>query len=366
MIDARRIARLLPLLACTQCVEPNPNLEMSTGSAEATESGTASGDEAPSSAGPTTSPAPTTGADADTSGDTTGSPDESSTGAPGGCSSPARACVPVAPEGWSGPGAIAQGDNTGEPPMCPASFDAVAYLAYAELVAAPSQCDCACDPINPQCDGPVLAFDDAAACDSAQEQVLQEGGNCSGFFTAIDGYYAADPPAVVSGACGADPSSVTPPAEFSTRTTLCVATPIEIGDGCSTGEVCAAVPDAPFEAPACIWIAGDVPCPAGSAFEARTLLHQDIADTRGCTACECGAIGGTCTATIEVYDEQLCGGVTLGQLETGAACEQIAGDGHSARVIGIQPEATCSVASGAQPAGAAVPDAPITVCCTAG
>jgi hypothetical protein len=122
---------------------------------------------------------------------------------------------------------------------------------------------------------------------------------------------------VVSGACGADPSSVTPPAEFSTRTTLCLATPIEIDEGCAKGELCAAVPDAPFEAPACIWIAGDVPCPVGSNYEVRILLHQDIADTRGCTACECGAIGGTCSATIEVYDEQICGGAILGQLETG-------------------------------------------------
>jgi hypothetical protein len=366
MIDATRIARLFPLLACTHCVEPNPNLETSTGSSAATDPSTASGDEASSSAGPTTSTTPTTGADADTSGDTTGSPDESSTGAPAGCSSAARTCVPAAPEGWSGPGAIAQGDNTGEPPACPASFEAAASLAYAELVAPPAQCDCTCDPINPQCDDIELVFDDVVACDAAPEETLNDKGTCSGYFTAIDGYYAADPPVVVSGACGADPSSVTPPAEFSTRTTLCLATPIEIDEGCAKGELCAAVPDAPFEAPACIWNAGDVPCPVGSNYEVRTLLHQDIADTRGCTACECGAIGGTCSATIEVYDEQICGGAILGQLETGAACEQIAGNGHSARVIGIQPEATCGVASGAQPAGAAVPDEPITVCCAAG
>ena len=367
MTNAIQLRWVLPLLACTQCVEPNPNLGPSTDPSTTTQSGTTGGSaESPSSEGPSTTTTSTTSDEA-ASGESSASLTDTGTGTggPSRCAGPSRACVSVAPGSWSGPGAVAQGDNTGDAPTCPESFEAKGTLAYDNLVAPPAQCQCSCDPINPGCADPVLSFDSGVACDSPQDEALSTKGICGGFISAIDAYYFAQPPAVISGACGADPSSETPPAEFGMRATLCAATPFDTEEACPTGEVCAAIPDAPFDVHACIWIAADLPCPAGSPYEVRTMLHQGIADTRGCTACECGPIGGTCSATIEVYDEQLCSGAVFGQVQTGAPCEQIVGAASSAAVIGIQADAACGVPSGAQPAGSAAPEDPLTVCCTA-
>jgi hypothetical protein len=56
----------------------------------------------------------------------------------------------------------------------------------------------------------------------------------------------------------------------------------------------------------------------------------------------------------------------VGQIDVGADCELVAGAVVSAQLVEFVANGTCGAASGAQPAGSAIPTEPITVCCLPG
>lgn len=357
---------LLACLGATHCVEPNPNVtatasESATNPDSETTNGTTEASDTTSTSETTTSPTST-----DPTTDPTTDPD-STTGTPAGCPATTHACVPTAPSGWSGPGALAEDTNTGDPPTCPTSFDAAPpVVAYAELSAAAAQCSCTCEPLDPSCGSATITTDTSAACLTPDNHGVSVNGNCTNFPIAASSYYSFAPPPVTAGSCLAKPSSMTPPAGFGVRDSLCVASPLDVADACATDDVCVPIADAPFASPACIWTDGDVDCPAGSDYATRTLLHRDIDDTRGCTACTCGEIGGTCTGTLELRAQASCAGAVVGQIDVGADCELVAGAVVSAQLVEFEANGTCGAASGAQPAGSATATDPITVCCLAG
>lgn len=357
---------LLSCLGATHCVEPNPNVT-ATASESATnpDSETTNGTGTTDANGTTSSPGATT-TSTDPTTDPTTDPD-TTTGTPAGCPAPTHTCVPSAPNGWSGPGAIAEDPNTGDAPPCPTDFDtAPAVVGYSELTAAAAECACDCEPLDPSCGSATITTDASAACLTPANHAVAVNGNCTNFSAAANSYYSFAPPPVTDGSCLAKPSSMTPPASFGTRDSLCVASPLDIADACATDDVCVPVADAPFAPSACIWTEGDVECPAGSDYATRTLLHQDVDDTRGCTACSCGEIGGTCSGTLELRAQASCAGAVVGQIDVGADCELVAGAVVSAQLVEFEANGTCGAASGAQPAGSAIATEPITVCCLAG
>ncbi len=370
------MTRRLLLLAClgaTHCVEPNPNVtatasESATNPDSETTNGTGTTDPSGTTSSPGTTTATSTTADptADPTTDPTTDPD-STTGTPIGCPAQTHTCVPTAPNGWSGPGAIAQDPNTGDAPPCPTAFDtAPPVVGYSDLSAAAAECSCDCEPLDPSCGSATITTDASAACLTPQNHGVAVNGNCSNFSAAANSYYSFAPPPVTDGSCLAKPSSMTPPATFAARDSLCVASPLDVADACATDDVCVPIADAPFDSPACIWTEGDVDCPAGSDYATRTLLHLDLDDTRGCTACTCGEIGGTCSGTLELRAQGSCAGAVVGQIDVGADCELVAGAVVSAQLVEFVANGTCGAASGAQPAGSAIPTEPITVCCLPG
>ncbi|MBC8069605.1 MAG: hypothetical protein IAG13_14805 [Deltaproteobacteria bacterium] len=260
---------------------------------------------------------------------------------------------------------MARDDNEGRPPSCDAPFDAAEIvLAYAALEADTAECSCVCQPVDPVCGNVQFFVDDVPACSDlvgiSSVSTVVECGNAPATAT---GYVAAGDPELVGGACFPDASSSTPSAEFAARSTLCAAGLVEAPETCEAGERCAPVPNEPFGSELCIWSPGDVECPTALDYQQREVFHQDVVDTRGCTECTCGEIAGTCSATLELWTGDDCDGTMLAEIDSGGVCEEVDGVPSSTRIADVDADPTCGSSSGAQPAGAATPTDPITVCC---
>lgn len=367
IVALRRL--VLPCLAATQCVEPNPNITASGSASESDGGGSGTNDSTgdPTSTGttPTTTSDHTQDPSMDPSSDPTQGQDTTSVG-DGECP-PDRVCVPPAPSGWSGPGVLAQQAERDEPVACPPGFDdGPAVVAHDGLVAGPAECSCSCEPLDADCSGAVeFGVSGTAGCNPSQDRSAPHNGTCLDADTWDDDYYFADTPIVDVGACLAKPSSMTPPAMFSTRASLCAASSSDAA-ACEGDHLCTSLAPAPFGDASCVWTDGVVDCPLGSEYSARSVLHRDIDDSRGCTACSCGEIDGTCDATIELRSGDACSGSVLGEIVSGAGCGQVEGTVNSYRLVELVVNGVCAPATGGQPAGSATPADPLTVCCLEG
>jgi hypothetical protein len=129
--------------------------------------------------------------------------------------------------------------------------------------------------------------------------------------------------------------------------------------------VCA--PKAPegFGVPLCIHRDGDVSCPEVD-YTKKTLVYRSIADTRGCSACQCDPpTGGTCPATVQTYPFQdTCSGGGSQILPADGSCASTFKNVSSAVIhtTGAPTGASCTHTGGA-PTGAAAVAQPVTVCC---
>jgi hypothetical protein len=165
------------------------------------------------------------------------------------------ACIAAAPAGWTGYAALYDGPTAGAP-SCAAPLSTMLAPGNAELTAAPATCTpCTCGPSN----GVACAAGGGAAVISAPA-FARLGIGCASQTT-------------VAGGCTAD--------------------------------VCQPRPIAPFATGLCIRQAGDQPCPGGTPYTDRHVFFAGVDDTRGCTACACGApSGGSCAPV---------GGASIGQ-----------------------------------------------------
>ena len=353
-----RASAMAWLCACAQCVEPNPNLDP--------DAGPGSADLGTESMGSTEAQGMTEDATGttDSVASTSGTPSETgSTGAPS-CPASTHACVTGAPNGWAGPAAVVRDKNRLPAPPCDSPFDVSApIVGYADLVAPPAECACECDAIDADCSTIELVADAAPACDTPSPAgALGTNFACLNTMDSVTGYVQALSPTLTQGVCAPDPTSMVPAAVFAQRRTICDAE-LEAIEGCAPDEVCAPQPAEPFADQLCVWSAGDLPCPVGLGYDARELLYAQHDDTRGCTACSCGEIGGTCTGTVALWSGADCNGSQLAELTIGGACEAVPIAPLTATIENLAPAATCGQASGAQPAGQAVGTEPLTLCC---
>ncbi|MBI4701861.1 MAG: hypothetical protein HY744_12035 [Deltaproteobacteria bacterium] len=106
-------------------------------------------------------------------------------------------------------------------------------------------------------------------------------------------------------------------------------------------------------------------CPGGS-YSVKYVVYQAVNDSRGCTACTCGApVPGTCGGTSTLWANPDCSGGNATISHDGVTCVDFVG---LMRSLKFQPDnapqgGACASTGGGQPTGSASPASPRTLCC---
>ncbi len=286
-------------------------------------------------------------------------------------------CSPPVPVGWQGPVALWEGPGNAAPPGCGSAggFPAEEADGQDGLIVSGAVCSgCGCSaPQGVACQVATIGLYDSANCSGPKGQLTVAGDVCVAFVTT-----SIDPESVsldaapsAGGACLPSPlgNPVLPPLSWSSRARACG--DADEGGGCGAG-ACLPRPAAPFAEEPCIYAAGDVACPAG-AWSMRVVYYQDVADTRACTSCSCGAPSGTsCNGNAKLYTDNVCSvdQVTVPSL---GQCAPLPPDPtpppppylslRSVLYHGTPTAAGSCAASGGAPTGTAIPTDPVTFCC---
>lgn len=347
-----------------------------------------------------TSHVDSTGSHPGTSGeDPTGSEDAASGDGMAACGA-TDVCVPVAPAGWNGPAALRDIDVQTGVPQCGGEYtELLLDYAFANLVAPDYECGCECGVGTLECNGsarlrysPAQTFEGFSPCTSADPGGLLTATIAAG---TPEVYPPHDVPVTsnnhgvtvdqvvssIDGACTAMPSETATDTVWTERTIAC-GTQRE-GGGCEQGQTCVARPLKPFREGVCVWTEGDVLCPEG--YPDREIRHQSVSDTRDCSTCSCGNPNASCQNSemnIAFNVEDVNGNVFLGSphsfdapnefCESFELCSSIClAATYSIGEVSFDPgsllltngSAPCPP-SGGQPTGEALPDDPLTMCCT--
>lgn len=309
-------------------------------------------------------------------------------------------CVSAVPDTWTGHFVLFDGPP-GMDPDCPSSFPGTtnAFLGNGSLDAPPADCSpCTCGgPTGQTCNTPTEFTIRDAALNMACGEAVPGSINCVGSldFGPADGSCFLDFILPAANTCGPNPGMMcdmgTSPCNVSASAVattvtggLCapaggVATvpsptwmnlgrgcgdPVAAGQGCNGTQVCLPKPEAPYESGVCISKEGDNACPPG-AFTQKHLFFQEFTDTRACEACSCGSpAGSTCTATVQLYSDNLCGNLTASFPAGG--CANLAGNPavRGRRLSVTQPPTGGGCAAdGGDPTGETTPTTPTTFCC---
>jgi hypothetical protein len=274
-------------------------------------------------------------------------------------------CVVAAPAGWQGPialdvGATPRGD-------CRGSFDKKAFEAGAEPSAEAAKCSaCSCSGG----DTPCAAFVDFGTGSEAQcagtQCTTSLNQSCaeittpclSGLATA---YLQTKLPAA-AGACTPSPQAATKPdAHWKTHALGCAASASDRA-GCKSGYVCLPkTPGTDFADNYCIWQEGDVDCP-NAQFPDKQRFFEELADTRGCSACACS--GPNCSYSWQVFsvDDTACAAPLLA-LSSEGQCVEVNPAADKLRLgAAISGDGKCAPSGGASQ-GDVTAQKPVTVCC---
>jgi hypothetical protein len=272
-----------------------------------------------------------------------------------------RLCVDAVPDGWDGPFLIYQGEE--DPPECGGGFPDEALNGGTAVTADPAECSsCSCSGAG-SCPNPRIETGGDEACGNsctstvANSCTLLSTSCLSGLNT---GYVETKLPTGAGAGCTPSAQSPTvPAANWEEHAFGCAPAEALSRAGCGRTQVCA--PAAPFEGALCIAHDGDVACPSGT-YDDRRVYFTGIDDTRGCSACECGA---DCDYTWRVYDASDTSCATpLFTLDSPGQCEAVSPSSGSIRVGATvaTPTAACDP-SGGTPTGGAQGADPVTVCC---
>ena len=228
------------------------------------------------------------------------------------CSELGLACVAPPPAGWALVGLYA-GASALPPPSCEPGI--VSAAGTTDIIADPATCPpCSVGaPISPgTCAASYNIYDEA--CVRFPHGSVPVNG-CTSFST-VD-TVVVTPGRAVGASCPMptqdDPAAmpVAAPVRWATTAVTCE---LSANATCDAGKVCARPPGEGFRADACIFHAGDVPCPDG--FDYAVDFEQVASDSRTCT---CGsAFKGSCD--LRRYGDSSCAGASslaLGCLSNG-------------------------------------------------
>jgi len=255
-------------------------------------------------------------------------------------------CTTDVPAGWT----LVTFSTSGA--TCDGAWAGQSIALHDGMNAPAPTCDCACGAPN----GVSCSIEMEDGCPGSVQNVASgtcfAQGSTGGVNFPGGGTYA-----VSGGACAPQPTSNIPPLTWSDNVTACGAS-LPIGQGsCGTGDTC--VPAAPTGFKVCGMQTGDVACPFGT----KSLEYTGADDTRACTTCACGTVGGVqCGGVIEEYTSADCVGTYTDMslpVAGGGTCQ---GDPGSMQYVQATTGGSCA-ASGGTATGNAVPMGATTFCC---
>lgn len=272
------------------------------------------------------------------------------------------ACVGAPPAGWEGPVSLWEG--SGAAPECAGDYPAKGLDAFRDPNAPDPICSCACgDPTGITCPTSfALDIYGSPACGAAEkcDTVNITTGACTNVQTKCtfaDGVSGGPTPA--GGSCAPQAgNAVVPPWSWKANVRTCMTKRPPARESCDGAEVCVPLPAAPMLPRPCIFMSGDVACPAGG-YGVKHVVYGGADDQRKCTPCTCGApTGATCSASITKGCSTTGPKVTLP-----TTCSPL-GDPISVGLFAAPiPSGGSCAPTGGKREGALVPTSPTTVCC---
>ncbi len=289
----------------------------------------------------------------------------SSTGGGDGC-----LCVEV-PDGWQGPVVLWLADAEDDAPDCAAlhpnlvaAIDAHAGLSFEDAVCDP----CSCDASGVSCATVQLSLYTATDCAPSAEcySGVLGGDLCAAAtscgVSAIAGLkYNALPGS--NGACVPVPETQTPtvpPVSWLNAARVCA--PDNAPDECEAPEVCLPHPGSgsALHRPCVYQDLDDLTCPAG--FDDKYVIHSGVADTRGCSPCDC--FGATCgpLGLLFTVGNASCGGQTSMPVAGPGQCVNVGDIEGGENGVKWHETPSCP-SSGGTPTGSVTATSPTTLCC---
>ena len=192
------------------------------------------------------------------------------------------------------------------------------------------------------------------------EDWAQPSVGCYEFPQQTDGFYISS--WYSGGSCAAESEEVIPELSWDAVVRGCSG-PIPPQECNANGDRCYDVPADGYESEICFIAEGDIPCPPGTDYSEKTIRYTSVTDSRDCTTCQCGSVGGgfegECIENYDFFTSNDCSGSAAGTAN-GFGCN--ASPGAQSVSIEFDPKG-CPVQSEPEPEGEAAPEQPWTYCC---
>jgi hypothetical protein len=278
-------------------------------------------------------------------------------------------CVPAPATDWAGPLAIYEGSGSSSArlPACKGAFATPLYDGFGSPVAAAAACTCKCGaPLDVICSAPTMTFYSDWSC----KQVCGVGQSLASSCNALNlpGTNGYNPGCLATsfrlsgsdpsgGSCAPEATVTLSPPTWKDAVRLCA--PAVEPAACGAGQVTVPpVGDGFQKGNYCVARSGEWACPSG--YPSRRTYHESAADTRSCSACNCGAPTGASCGAPAVHADMTCGGTS--RPTRGSKCD-VLGNASAASFSDQATGGACAPHGGA-PIGTVAPDAPTTICCT--
>jgi hypothetical protein len=227
-------------------------------------------------------------------------------------------CTPEVPAGWLGPVAVTVGDKIAPLPACGPEWSSQTDWQTGTLTAPDAQCGtcncsspsggyCALTQVN-------ISIHTESACNTSSSATtpVTTPNACTqvGLGTALGNtvfgmLHGQSLPTMGSSCVPSGGGATKPPAYFDKQARICEGLPA-LTD-CANGTLCA--PKLPPDFRLCIYQpapdGANLVCPGG--YDQLPFFYADIADTRGCTTCQCGVpFNQTCPLSVSYYGAAGC------------------------------------------------------------
>jgi hypothetical protein len=239
------------------------------------------------------------------------------------------------------------------------AYAIVGPRGFTGAAAPAAECECSCGfPDDVQCPTASIVYHYDNVCDQSEGGSTLTNGSCGTFYSGqgINSVRAyGNPPDNL--ACAPSVAETIPPLGPMGATSLCM--PESLGEACGERSSCLASAELNTY---CVSREGDLPCPADSAYDHRTVIYSDFDDTRTCGACECGEPDVTCSGIIRPYNDACTGPSFTFPIDD--SCEQDVDDIYNSAIYTAGSASGSCAPSGGMPEGGVTPQQPTTLCCS--
>lgn len=269
-------------------------------------------------------------------------------------------CEPAAPGGWSGPVVVVTRAGEGASPSCPSNAPSTVFATRSGINAPPAACECLCapPPAESLACGSATIYSSSSCITIGRSVATLADDTCTTLSLPTTGTWSLNAPpfsARAGASCTAMPATTVPPIDWAASHRGCgFGAPV----GCGDARVCA--PRRSPEERLCVYVDGEATCPA--AFPELLSTAEDATDSRGCSACSCGAVEGRCGGYIDITDG--CPGRLLHERINVGACQTASSIPDGWANTSYTPTASCPP-SAPTPVGTATLTMIRTVCCAA-